>query len=133
MRAVPARVLVCGLVLGGMMGWARTVAAQAGRAELTGEVKDEAGALVPECRVTATEMATNLTTATTTGPQGVFNLASLRPGTYRISAEATGFRPSVREGVQLATGQRVRVDLVLAVGPLTEVTTVTADASLLQT
>ena len=39
----------------------------------------------------------------------------------------------MREGVQLATGERVRVDLTLAVGTFSEATTVIADASLLQT
>src|SRR6185503_4171670 len=69
----------------------------------------------------------------TAGPAGTFNVPYLRPGSYRDEAEAPGFRRSVREGVQLATGERVRIDLVLAIGAFTEATTVTADASLLQT
>ncbi len=69
----------------------------------------------------------------TTGPQGVFSLPDLRPGSYRISAEATGFRPAVREGVHLATGERIRIDVTLTVGVFSDAATVTADASLLQT
>ena len=133
MRSVPVRVLGHVLALTLFAGWPRTSAAQVGRAELTGQVRDEAGAVVPECRVTVTEVATNVAVVVSTGPKGVFNLPYLRPGFYRIAAEASGFRPSVREGVQLATGERVRIDLTLTVGPFTEATTVTADASLLQT
>jgi hypothetical protein len=133
MRSVRVGVLVPVLALACVAGWPRASTAQAGRAELTGEVRDEAGAIVPECRVTVTEVTTNLAVVVTTGPQGIFNVPYLRPGSYRIAAEASGFRPSVREGVHLATGERVRIDLTLSVGAFTEATTVTADASLLQT
>ncbi len=133
MRSVPVGVVVAVLTAACLAGWPRASTAQAGRAELTGEVRDEAGAVVPECRVTVTELATNMAVVVTTGSQGVFNLPYLRPGSYRISAEAQGFRPSVREGVHLATGERIRVDITLTVGAFTEATTVTADASLLQT
>ena len=133
MRSVPMGVLVPVLALAYFAGLPHASTAQAGRAELTGEVRDEAGAVVPECRVTVTEVATNLAAVVITGPQGVFNVPYLRPGSYRISAEAAGFRPSVREGVQLATGERVRIDFNLTIGAFTEATTVTADAPLLQT
>ncbi|HUL76282.1 MAG TPA: carboxypeptidase regulatory-like domain-containing protein [Vicinamibacteria bacterium] len=131
MRAAPIRALV--LVVASVTAWPRPSAAQAGRADLTGEIRDEAGALVPECRVTVTELTTRQAVTVTTGPAGVFNVPYLRPGSYRIAAEAAGFRPSVRDGVQLATGERVRVDFRLAIGPFTEATTVTADAAVLQT
>src|SRR5882762_2479787 len=107
MRSVPMGVLVPVLALSCVAGWPRTSAAQAGGAELTGQVRDEGGALVPQCRVTVTEVTTNVAVEVTTGSQGVFNLPYLRPGTYRISAEASGFRPSVRVGVRLATGERI--------------------------
>ena len=49
MRSGPWPVLVPGLVLACLAGGPRTSTAQAGRAELTGEVRDEAGAVVPVC------------------------------------------------------------------------------------
>ena len=107
--------------------------AQSGRAELTGEIRDEAGAVVPDGKVTVTAVATGQAVSVITGPEGTFNVPYLRPGSYRVEAEAPGFRRSVREGVQLATGERVRIDLVLAIGAFTEATTVTADAPILQT
>ncbi|HXY39847.1 MAG TPA: carboxypeptidase-like regulatory domain-containing protein, partial [Vicinamibacteria bacterium] len=121
------------LVSGCLAAWPASTFAQAGRAELTGEVRDQAGAVVPDCRVTVTELATSQATVVTTGAEGLFNVPYLRPGSYRIEAQTPGFRPAVRDGVQLATGERVRIDLSLAVGTLTEATTVTADAPLLET
>ena len=128
---VPIHAVV--LALACLASWPRSSAAQAGRAELTGAIRDEGGAAVPECRVTVTELTTRQAVTVTTGPQGAFNVPYLRPGSYRIAAQAVGFRPSVREGVQLATGERVRVDLTLVTFAFTEATTVTADAAVLQT
>jgi len=133
MRPSPERVVVPLLALACVTGWPSPGAAQAGRAELTGEVRDQAGAVVPGCRITVTETATNVAISVTTGSQGVYNVPYLPPGSYRILAEATGFRSSARDGVHLATGERVRIDLALAVGAFTEAASVTADASLLQT
>src|SRR5690348_5500150 len=107
--------------------------AQAGFAELTGAVRSPDGAAVPDCRVTATELATGHAVSVTTSRQGLFTLFDLRPGSYRIEAGASGFQPGVRKGVQLVTGERVRIDFTLAVGTFTEAATVTADAALLQT
>jgi hypothetical protein len=122
-----------GLALVWALAWPRPAAAQSGRAELTGEIRDEAGAAVADSKVTVTANATAQAVTVTTGHEGAFNVPYLRPGVYRVEAKAPGFRRSVREGVQLATGERVRIDLVLSIGAFTEATTVTADAPLVQT
>ena len=44
----------------------------------------------------------------------------------------SGFRPLARDGIQLATGETVRLDVRLEVGGVTEAVTVTADAPLLR-
>jgi hypothetical protein len=132
-RPSPVRAVVLSFALACVAVWPNPAAAQAGRAELTGEVRDQAGAVVPGCRVTVTNTATNVAVSVTTGPKGAYNVPYLLPGSYRILAEATGFRSSARDGVHLATGERVRIDLALAVGTFTEAASVTADASLLQT
>jgi carboxypeptidase family protein len=132
MRRPSRSVLWCLAALACLYG-PRGAEAQSGRAELTGEVRDPAGAVVPDCRVTITERATNLSSVATTGSAGVFNSPYLRPGAYRLSAEAPGFRPAVRDGVRIATGERVRVDLTLGAGSFSESATVTAEASLRQT
>ena len=57
MRGVSIRTLV--LVLSCVGAWPRVAGAQAGRAELTGEIRDEAGATVPGAQVTVTELSTS--------------------------------------------------------------------------
>jgi Carboxypeptidase regulatory-like domain len=107
--------------------------AQAGQSEIAGEVRDSTGARVPGANVVAVDVATQRKVATTTGAGGLFVLSSLRPGRYLLEVEAAGFRSHRRDGLELRTGERARVDVVLEVGAFTESATVTADVPLLKT
>src|SRR4029077_3518776 len=57
---------------------------------------------------------------------------ALAPGVYRIQAMRDGFRPLIRAGVRVATGETVRIELRLEVGSVAEAVTVTGDAPLLR-
>ncbi len=107
--------------------------AQAGQSELTGEVRDAAGAGVARATVTITQVDTGYVTTVTTAGDGVYTVTNLRPGLYTIAVNAPSFRRFVREGVRLATGERIRVDVTLSTGNVEEQVTVNADASLLRT
>ena len=110
-----------------------SVYAQAGKAELTGQVSDQNGAIVNRARVVATEVATGQTFSVTVTDRGDYTITSLKPGTYNVAVEANGFKRFVREGVGVATGERVRLDVVLEPGAVAETVTVSQDASLLRT
>lgn len=105
--------------------------AQTGQAEVTGEIRDQSGALVSTVTITFTETRTGQ--KLTTNGSGVYFLSKLKPGDYSITAEAPNFKRFIREGVQLATGERVRLDIVLTPGEITDSVTINADASLLRT
>src|SRR5258708_11378246 len=108
------------LVVLSCLGAVAPVHAQAGKSELTGEVRDQNSAVVTAARVTATEQSTAQTYSARVTDSGAYTITSLKPGTYNVAVEASGFRRSVREGVRLATGERVRVDIVLEPGAVTE-------------
>jgi Carboxypeptidase regulatory-like domain len=111
----------------------KTAHGQAGSAELTGQVLDSAGALLPNAKVTATEIQSGVSVETNSGAAGVYVFTNLRPGSYQVAAEATRFQTLIRKGVTLATGERTRLDLALTVGDVKESVTVSGDAALLQT
>jgi len=113
--------------------WQATVAhAQAAKSELIGEVRDQNGARVQNVKVTLTDVSTGQTSSQLSD-DGTFLLTNLKPGIYNIAAEANGFKQSIREGVRLATGERVRLDVVLEPGAVSELVTIVQDASLLRT
>ncbi|MBS1808933.1 MAG: carboxypeptidase regulatory-like domain-containing protein [Acidobacteria bacterium] len=110
-----------------------TLHAQAGRAELNGQIRDETGAMVRAAKITLVETTTNHTTLTTASEAGLFSFTNLKPGLYAVTVEAQNFQRFVREGIQLATGERINLDLALKVGNVANVITIAADASLLRT
>ncbi len=58
---------------------------------------------------------------------------TVKPGTYVITAEKSGFSIALVDNVQVTVGARQRVDLSMAVGQLSEKVEVSARAVLLQT
>jgi hypothetical protein len=134
------RVFVCALIGSGLAsmptlkGSAYTAtAAQIGAAALAGRIVDRDGGALPGATVTVESLATGLTRTVVARADGEYVVQALPPGTYRVRAELNGFRPLVREGIRVATGETVPVDLQLQVGGVTEAITVTADAPLLRT
>ncbi len=111
---------------------AAPVIAQIGGATLMVRVVDQARAVVPGATVTVTAVGTGVSRTTVTGSEGTFAFPGLLPGVYRVRVEVSGFRPLTREGVRLATGETVPLDLQLDLGGLAEAITVTADAPLLR-
>ena len=97
------------------------VLAQIGTSTITGRVTDSTGAVVPGATIVVIHTGTNFTFNATTNKEGLYRVLSLNPGMYRITAEAQGFKKSVRDEVELRTGDTLAVDFVLQVGNVTRV------------
>jgi hypothetical protein len=106
--------------------------AQVAAGEITGVVKDASGAAVPGVTVTVTATRTNLQRVVVSSAEGVYTVPSLPSGEYRVDIELQGFKPIRRDGIQISTGEKVRLDFQLAVGAVSEQITVTADAQMLR-
>lgn len=106
--------------------------AQAGQAEIVGEITDANGANVPNVRVLLTENKTNRMVETVSDGDGNFIFTNQKPGLYSIKFEATNFTPLVREGVTLTTGERIRIDTRLEISTFETTVTIAADAPLLR-
>ena len=81
---------------------------------------------------TAVNANTNVTTTAVTNESGVYLVSSLVTGKYRVTFNLTGFGPVARE-LEIRSGDRVRVDVTLQVGAMTEEVRVTAETPLLET
>jgi hypothetical protein len=106
---------------------------QAARGSISGEVQDPSRSVIPNIQVQLVEIRTNQEYLGMTDKDGFYGIVNLVPGSYRLIVEADGFKRFAREGIQLATGEKLRVDASLTVGSVSESITVTADAPLLRT
>src|SRR5438309_10894988 len=97
---LPRHSFVCLLLISLSLLSTSNLFAQAGQAEITGEIKDRTGALVPQAKVIATEVRTNQVFTSVSGEEGAYTLTNLRPGLYTLAVEAASFKRYVREGIQ---------------------------------
>src|SRR5437899_2281041 len=112
---------------------AASASAQFDTASVVGTVRDSSGAVIPDATVTLTNAETGLSIVKTTGAAGQYEFFTVKPGTYVITAEKSGFAVALVDNVQVQVGSRPRVDLTMTVGQLTEKVQVTASAPLLET
>lgn len=116
-----------------LVGGAGLAYSQAVEGTLLGTITDSTGATVPNALVTITEVNTGIVRTTRTLDAGNYVFADLRPGTYSVAVELTGFKKAVRAGVDVLVNATVRVDLTLQPGNISEVVNVTAEVPILQT
>ncbi len=107
--------------------------AQAFTATLSGSVRDKTGAAVPGAAVTLSSSQTGFSQTFTTQPDGRYVFALLRPGTYTLRVEKSGFESYVQSGITLTVGQTATQEVTLGVGKVHQSVTVTAGAPMLNT
>ena len=126
-----------GAVLGTLVIlWIVTVSPKAvhgQQAQISGNVGDSSGALVPGVAISVTSPDTGLTRSVVTNENGFYLLPLLPPGRYALKAQKQGFRDYVRSGIQLDVGQQAEIDISLQVGNATQSINVTAGTPLLET
>ena len=126
------RVLSVGLVL----GFALTpspVAAQAVTGTILGTVRDSSGAALPGANVTLLNQDTGYTRTFTSDSSGEYTAPLMPTGTYTVTGEITGFKKQSLANVHLGVDQKVRADLKLDIGQMSEAVTIQAETPLIQT
>src|SRR6185503_10582619 len=97
--------------------------------QINGVVTDNSGGVVPGATVKAVATATGISRDTISGADGRYTFTALRPATYDIAAELTGFRTSQRKDVQLQANQNLTLNFALELGNLSETVTVSGEAA----
>ncbi len=109
------------------------VCAQNDRGTITGEVKDQASAVVPNATVIATNKGSGEQSKTVTTATGNYTIPSLPAGFYTLSIEVRGFKKFIQENIEVQVSITNRVDVTLQVGAASETVTITAEAAQLKT
>lgn len=96
--------------------------------EIGGFVHDASGGAVPAARVRVRNIDTSQARTTSVENNGSFVVPNLPIGSYELQVEAPGFRPFVKKGLTLDVGTKLKTDVGLEVGGVSESVTVTAGA-----
>ena len=120
------------LVFGLVLLTPRAAAAQAVTGTILGTVTDNTGAVMPGVTVTVTQVETGQNRAYVTDSNGEYTAPSIPTGTYRVNAELQGFKSVTLEGIRVSVDQRVRIDVQLEVGAMTETVEIVATTPLVQ-
>ena len=121
--------LAFGLITGG----AGPCLAQATAGTILGRVLDAQGGVVPAATITVQNGATGMTQTAETSAAGEYSVPALPPGDYTLTIGKSGFTQLARHGLHLAIDQKMRVDVQLTLGIVTETVTVSAPSPVLQT
>src|SRR5271165_1369287 len=92
---------------------------------LNGVVTDKTGAVVTGASVTVKSVGTGATRTATTASAGEYTITTLKPGTYDVTIEKTGFQKYVNR-VQVLVGSKTDVSAQLAVTGTSTTVEVTA-------
>src|SRR3954469_1220219 len=114
-------------------GMPRQALAQSANASLLIEVRDSAGALLPDTTVLVINQDNGFSRRGTTSAQGTFSVERLPTGTYTLTASRPGYKVEVLNNIRLLTSIKAIVPITLAVGDVREQVEVTADGTTLRT
>lgn len=104
-----------------------TALAQEINGNISGTVKDSAGAAVKGAAVTVTDVGQKLVVRTTqTDDDGNFSAPNLPATVYDVTVEAPGFKKTIQTKVKVDVGKTRTVDVALEAGNIAEVVTVEA-------
>src|SRR5579864_5050317 len=126
-RIVPAFLLLCVAI------WSASSLAQTTTTgELAGTVTDPSGAVLTSVNITLTNVATGAMQSTQTNSTGAYHFPLLQPGTYKVSASASGFQ-SVDKTVTIGLGASATTNLQLGLGTSRETVEVSGQVTSVET
>jgi hypothetical protein len=108
--------------------FALAIPAAGADASIEGGIADPQGKPVPDAHMKLAARQASQPREFTTGQDGRFFFAALPPGTYQLTAQATGLAET-KKTVTLADGERATLNLQFALASKTESVTVTADVT----
>jgi len=89
--------------------------AQRTTGDISGDVTDASGAVVPNVSITAENVGTGQSRSATTTNSGSYRIPELPIGTYKVTATAAGFKTTV-QNAQVVAGGVIHADFKLPVG-----------------
>lgn len=114
------------LTLSAIISITSNTVAQQDLAKLEGQVKDSTGAVIPGAVVTIKSAALNIERSATTNAEGIYNIPQLRPTSYTLTVQASGFNTAEIKDLVLGAGQVRSFDVELKAGQVAETVNIVA-------
>ena len=109
-----------------------TLRAQVVGGTISGKITDASGAAISGAKVSIRNVATDVSTTTTTNAQGIYSVPNLLPGDYEARISMTGFETSVQKEITVAVGSQMALNFTMKVGSINETVEVQSTVSDLQ-
>src|SRR6266852_2546087 len=126
MRSARA-VLVCAAL------FVLSVVAQSPNGAINGQVLDPSGSAIDDAGIVIVNDITGLQYVTKTNDEGIYVLANLPPGPYRLQVSKVGFKTLIKPDITLNVQDALALNFTLPVGALSETVTVECGAPLVNT
>lgn len=121
--------LACFLLIGTLP----VIFGQATNGTLVGTVVDATGATVPNATITAQNIATGVPSETRSNANGEYRFNNLPVGSYKVTANASGFTAASLNNVPVELNKTATANLTLQVGTVTTTVDVAESASVIDT
>jgi Carboxypeptidase regulatory-like domain len=102
-------------------------------ASIRGMVVDPSGAVVPDARLTARNVATGLSYSAVSSKDGLFEFLQLPIGDYAVRIERSGFKTYTEGHIHLDLDQVFNLRVAMQLGTTSEIITVEANAAQVET
>jgi hypothetical protein len=107
--------------------------AQGTTGRILGAVTDQTGGSISGATVIVSDINRGTNRTLMTDQSGEFNAPNLTPGSYKVHAEAKGFKAFERTGITLEVGGEIRVDLIMQPGEVSQTITVNEEVPQIET
>jgi hypothetical protein len=112
---------------------ATSLSAQGTNAAINGQITDPQGRVVPDTEVQAVEIDTNVVYPTKTNGSGIYVIADVPPGMYRLMVRKAGFKVINKTDITLHVQDILEQNFALEVGSTSESVTVSGEGIVLNT
>ncbi|KAA6458754.1 hypothetical protein DYQ86_19620 [Acidobacteria bacterium AB60] len=102
-------------------------------AAISGSVTDATGAVIPNAKITITNVSTGDARTMTSNAAGLYDFAGLNHGIYNLTVDAQGFKLYEKTGIVVNVASTTPANVVMEIGASSQTVTVEANALHLQT
>src|ERR1700675_673834 len=100
---------------------------------ISGTVSDPGGKIIAGADITVVNDATRVQNYTKTNSDGLYVLANLPPGSYRLQIAKPGFKTLIKPDITLNVQDALAINFTLPIGAVSETVTVQGGAPLINT